>query len=92
MAAKNSKKNSKSADGTTIKTTASQFQAAIREAAAASQEAKSSSFAKSTAISEFCERSGFSKTAVRFILQLHALDDELKRDQRLPRSPHGLSS
>lgn len=64
----------------TIKTTATDFQNAVREANGAKVRAKNASSSKSTAVSDFCTKSGFAKKPFGIILQLAEMEDS-KRDE-----------
>jgi len=64
----------------TIKTTAVDFQNAVREANGAKVRAKNASSSKSTAVSDFCNKSGFGKKPFGIILQLADMEDS-KRDE-----------
>jgi hypothetical protein len=64
----------------TIKTTAAEFQQAVREANGASVRAKNASSSKSTAVTDFCTKSGFANKPFGIILQLEAMED-IKRDE-----------
>lgn len=64
----------------TIKTTAAEFQQAVRDANGASLRAKNASSSKSTAVTDFCLKSGFAKKPFSIILQLEAMEDT-KRDE-----------
>ena len=72
-------KRKKAKEQKTIKTTATEFQQAVREANGAKVRAKNASSSKSTAISDFCTRSGFGQKPFGIILQLADMEDS-KRD------------
>lgn len=64
----------------TIKTTAVDFQNAVRDANGAKLRAKNASSSKSTAVTDFCTKSGFAKKPFGIILQLAEMEDS-KRDE-----------
>lgn len=64
----------------TIKTTAAEFQQAVREANGAKVRAKNASSSRSTAVSDFCIRSGFAKKPFGIILQLADMEDAQRDD------------
>lgn len=72
-------KRKRAQEAKTIKTTAKDFQQAVREATGAKVRAKNASSSKSTAVSDFCMRSGFGKKPFGIILQLADMEDS-KRD------------
>ncbi|MCC0807537.1 hypothetical protein FPV16_15080 [Methylobacterium sp. W2] len=63
-----------------IKTTAAQLQDAIRDAAGASQRAANANSNKSTALSDYCAKSGLPAKSVKLILDCHKMEDVKRRD------------
>lgn len=63
----------------TIKTTAKDFRNAVSEVNGAKTRAKNASSSKSTAVTDFCLRSGFGKKAFGAIVAMNDMD-EFKRD------------
>ena len=70
----------KGASPKTIKTTATQLQDAIREAAGAAQRAKNAGSNKSTTLSDYCAKSGLPSKSVKLILDCHNMEDIKRQD------------
>jgi hypothetical protein len=73
-------KPKKGASPKIIKTTAKDLQAAIKEAAGAKLRAKNASVSKSTGLTDYRTKSGFSGRALSLGLELHAMDDIKRTD------------
>ncbi len=73
-------KSKKGASPKTIKATATDLQAAIRDAAGAKQRAANASANKSSALQDYAQKSGFSSTALAFGLKLHGMEDIKRTD------------